>query len=171
MYKLGYTFDVGESIAPQSVTTAVTGKRVNLRDEQNINFVVHAGAAASGTDALTLAVNQHNAVSSGTTAGLPVSHYWLKSATPLTGTESWTLVSNLDGSGNPQATVALATALSTAQVIVVVEINTKDLTDGFDFASVSTSGTLAVARIVSSLAVPADLLTRRSPANVAPTLH
>jgi hypothetical protein len=165
MYKLGYNFDLGVMNAPVDLSGgAVTGKRVNLRNAQSVAFVVFKGAESTGTDDPVLTLNQWSVSTSGSASALNVDHYWAKSATALAGTESWSKVSMASG-----RTVTL-TGLATKQAIVVVEVNTKDLTDGFDYVSIDTADAGSTAQIGGILAILTDLTVRRDPANMAPTL-
>ena len=168
MYQLGYRFDLGDVIAPASLTTAVTGKRVMARNAQNVNFLVNVGAAGTGTEDLILKIQQFTAASSGTSANLVVDHVWVKAATALDGTETWTKVANAATDG----TITLVGATYAAkQLLVLVEVNTKDLTDGFDYCGLTMPNTtLANARVGAATAVLADLVTKRSPNNLQPTL-
>lgn len=168
MYKLGYTFDVGIGGATAALTGALTGKRVNLRNMQNLNFVALLTAAGTGTEDLVFKTQQFTASSSGTTANLVCDHAWVKANTTLDGTEQWVRVANAATDG----TFTLAGATYAAkQCIVLFEVNTKDLTDGFDYASLSTTSTLTNTRNGTILALPADLTVRRSPDKLAPTLY
>jgi hypothetical protein len=168
MYQLGKSFDAGDVIAPASLTTAVTGKRVMARNAQNVNFLIHVGAAGTGTEDLILKLQQFTASSSGTSAALVVDHVWVKAAAALAGTETWTKVANAATDG----TITLPGATYAAdELLIVAEINTKDLTDGFDYVGLTMPNTtLSNARVGSATAVLSDLTIRRSPANMAPTL-
>lgn len=176
MYELGYRFDLGPVIAPVDLSAAaVTGKRVMARNAQNVNFVVFKGAEA-GTDDPVLTFQQFTASSAGTTAALLIDHYWVKSANTLAGTETWTRVNNTSD-GNPytpgvntiNATLTL-TGLAGKQAIVVVEVNTKDLTDTFDYCSVNAAKAGTTAQLGGILTILGDLVTKRSPGNLQPTL-
>lgn len=168
MYKLGYTFDIGlGGWSADVATTAVTGKRVNVRDCQNLNFVAFLAAAGSGSEDLVFTLSQHTAVSAGTTAGLVVDHVWIKSATTLDGTETWSKVANAATDGTFTLTGATYAA---KQCIVVFEVNVKDLKDTtYDWASLSIADPGTGTRQTTILAVPADLQVRRSPANLKAT--
>lgn len=168
MYKLGYTFDVGEAIAPVSMTTAVTGKRVMARNARNVNFLINLGAAGTGVEDLILKLQQFTASSAGTSANLVVDHVWVKSATLLAGTESWVKVANAATDGT---ITLLGTTYAIKQLQVLIEVNTQDLTDGFDYAGLTMPNTTLVnARVGSVTALLADLNVRRSPDKLAPTL-
>src|SRR6202000_2455737 len=101
MYKLGYTFDLGPATVPVDLSGgATTGKRVNLRNAQNLNIVLFKGAEA-GTDDPVLTLNQWQASSGGSASALAVDHIWVKSATTLAGTEQWVNVANGTAGGRP----------------------------------------------------------------------
>lgn len=176
MYELGKGFDLGPVIAPVDLSAAaVTGKRVMARNAQNVNFVVFKGVEA-GTDDPVLTFQQFTAVSAGTTSALLIDHYWVKSAVTLAGTETWTRVNNTSdgnvytpGVNTINATVTL-TGLAGKQAIVVIEVNTKDLADGNDYCSVNTAKAGTTAQIGGILTVLGDLVTKRSPSNLQPTL-
>jgi hypothetical protein len=164
MYKLGYTFDIGPAIVPIDVSgAAATGKRVMARNAQNLNIVVFKGLEA-GTDDPVLTLNQWQAVSGGSAAALNVDHYWAKAAVTLVGTTTWSKVAMASG-----RTVTL-TSQAANQGIYVIEINTKDLTDGYDYVSVDTAKAGSTAQLGGILYILADLTVRRDPANLAATL-
>ena len=172
MYKLGYTFDIGIGAAPVDFNTAgATGKRVMLRNAQSVNFVCALAVAGGGTDDDVFTLSQHTAASAGTTAALKVDHVWVKAAVALAGTESWTKVAvGVAGVGSGTITLPGAT-YAADQVIMLVEVNTKDLTDGFDYASLSIADPGAGGtRVGTMLTVLTDLNVRRDPANLQPTL-
>lgn len=169
MYKLGYTFDLGIATAPVDFSAgATTGKRINLRNAQNLNIVVFKNAEATGTDDPVLTLNQWTVASSGSASALAVDHYWVKSATAMAGTEQWVNVAN--GTAGVGSRTVTLTGLATKQAIALIEVNTKDLADGFDYVSVDTADAGATAQVGGIFYVLADLMTRRSPANLAPTL-
>jgi hypothetical protein len=168
MLKLGYTVDFGEGVPPQDFHTgANTSKRLMLRNAQSALFLVHMNAAASGTDDLVFTLNEHTAASGGTTTALAaIATAWVKSATALAGTETWTKISQAAGS-----TLTLAGATyATKQLLCAVQINTKDVDDGYDYVSLSCAATAAVSRIGSITNVLTDLTIRRDPAQMAATL-
>lgn len=161
MYKLGYTFDVGVDIAPVDLSAAgVTGKRINLRAMQNLNVLIAKGAAASGTDPV-LTFNQWKVSSSGTAAAFNPDHFYKKTAATLLNSEQWANVAV--STTNGQVTL---TGEQGNQGLYLFEINTKDLTDGYDYVSVDTAKAGTVAQLAAILYIPADLVTRRGPVNM-----
>lgn len=168
MLKLGYTFDVGAVAAPVDLTTAgFTGLRVCLKNAQSCAFVIPVAAAGSGTEDLVFTLKEHNAASSGTTQNLPIiTTAWVKSATTLANTETWTKITQAAG-----ATLTLAGATYAAkQLILVVQVNTKDVDDGFDYVSLSVADPGTVSRLGAGLTLLSDLTVRRDPANLQPVL-
>lgn len=168
MLKLGYTWDAGEGVPPQDFHTgANTSKRLMLRNGQCGAFLVHMAAAASGTDDLVFTLNEHTAATSGTTTALAaITTAWVKSATTLAGTETWTKITQAAAS-----TLTLAGATyATKQLLLVVQINKTDMDAGYDYLSLSCAATAAVSRIGSITNLLTDLSVRRDPANLAATL-
>lgn len=168
MLKLGYALDFGEAVIPQDFHAgANTGKRLCLKNAQSCMFLVHMNAAASGTDDLVFTLNEHTLSSGGTTTALAnITTWWLKSATALAGTETWVKQTQAASSTFtiPGATYA------TKQVMAVLQVNTKDVDDTYDYVSLSCAATAAIARIGSITSLLTDLTVRRDPANLQPTL-
>lgn len=168
MYKLGYTFDIGPGVVPVDFHTGTnTGIRACLRNAQSVAFKVTMAAAASGTDDLVFTLNEHTAKTGGTTTALAnITTWWLKSATTLDGTQTWSKQTQSAGSTFtiPGATYA------TKQVLAVLQVNTKDLDDGYDYISLSCAATAAISRLGVIDTVLSDLETRRDPANMPATL-
>lgn len=170
MLKLGYTVDAGPGWAPVDLTTAgATGKRVMLRNAQSCIFLVDLAAAASGTEDVVFTLNEHNASTSGTTQAPTImpTVLWIKSATALAGTESW--VKQTTGFSTNTVTIAGAT-YAAKQVKAALQVNTKDLDDGFDYVSLSVGDPGSVSRLGSCSVLLTDLTVRRDPANLKPTL-
>src|SRR5689334_4118249 len=92
MLKLGYTWDTGVGAVPVDLTTAgATGARLALKNGRCGAFVVTLAAAASGTEDVVFTLKEHTASTSGTTTNLAnITTVWVKSATTLAGTETWT---------------------------------------------------------------------------------
>lgn len=167
MFKLGYTFDVGfVGTSADLSTTAITGKRTNVRNFNNPNFLVELGAAASGTANVVLTINQWQALSGGSAQPYVADHAWVKSATLLANTEPWTNVANAATDG----TLTLSGATyATKQVLALVELHVPSLLPGYDYVSVDIA-TVAVARTANIQMLAADLSERFSPANLQPLL-
>ncbi|HET9889653.1 MAG TPA: hypothetical protein VFQ42_04055 [Mycobacterium sp.] len=168
MYKLGNTLDFGPGVVPVDFHTATnTGIRANLRNAQSVIFKVSMAAAASGTDDLVFTLNEHTAKTGGTTTALAnITTWWLKSATTLDGTQTWTKQTQAAGS---TFTIPGA-SYATKQVIAALQVNTKDLDDTYDYVSLSCAATAAISRLGVIDTILTDLTVRRDPANLAATL-
>lgn len=163
MFKLGYTFDVGFVGASADLsTTAITGKRTNVRNFNNPNFLVELGAAASGNADVVLTINQWQAASGGSAQPYVADHAWVKGATLLLNSEQWVNVANALTDGTlhiPGATYA------TKQAIALVELHVPAMLPGYDYVSVDIA-TVAVARTANVQMLAADLSERFSPSNL-----
>lgn len=168
MLKLGYTVDIGPLWAPVDLTTAGgTGLRACLKNAQSCIFVVPVAAAASGTEDLVFTLKEHTAASAGTTQNFAnITTALVKSATLLAGTETWVAVTQA-----ASATLTLAGATYAAkQLVLAVQVNTKDLDEGFDYVSLSVADPGTVSRLGTGLTLLTDLVTKRDPTKLAATL-
>jgi hypothetical protein len=168
MLKLGYTVDIGPLWAPVDLTTAgATGLRVALKKGRSCIFVVQAAAAASGTEDLVFTLKEHTAATSGTTQNFAnITTAWVKSATTLAGTETWSKITQA-----ASATLTLAgTTYAAKQLILAVQVNAPDLDAGYDYVSLSVADPGAVSRLGGGVTLLTDLVERRDPANLVATL-
>ena len=174
MLKLGYTVDAGSITVPTDAHSgAITGKRVCLKNAQSCIFLVSMVAAGSGTDDVVLTLKEHTASSGGTTTNLNagtntngVTTWWLKFATTLAGTETWAKQTQSAG-----ATVTLPGATYAAdQALIAVQLNTKDIDDGYDYVSCSVGALATATRYMSITPLLTDLTVRRDPSLLAATL-
>lgn len=178
MEALGRLFDLGPVIAPVDFSGgAATGKRIAMQGGTGVSLVVFKNAEASGTDDPVLTIQEHKVSSSGSPLTLPVSHYYVKNATALAGTESWTKVWNTTdatdpalGTGTVNSTLTL-TGLATKQAIVVLEIGANHLDDGYNYVSVNTADAGSTAQIGGILAILHDLNVMRDPTLMRPSLY
>jgi hypothetical protein len=166
---LGAIFDVGTITVPtDAVAGAITGGRTRLRDATGVSFVVVATGAS--TDVLDLDLQEHNALTGGTSQDLDVaSYFFYKSATTLDGSEVWTR-----GTAAPSNPGSELTDIGAAsqQTLVVVEVRADQLSDGFGYVSLNvpdlgTNGTkhVAIVPILWGLKVqryPTSLLAPRT---------
>lgn len=173
MEALGRLFDVGLGWAPVDLDTAngATGKRINMQWHDAITFLVVIGAAASGTDDLTLDVQQHTAYTSGTSADLDstavstsygIDHWYIKSETLLDNDESWTRVTQAEAS---EVTLTGATYAAT-QKIVAIEVRASQLGDGYTHVSLNCAVTTSASQLGACLYLPHEMRYRRKPANL-----
>lgn len=161
MDALGRLIDINPGTVPVDLNTAgSTGLRTNMRDCTGITFVVLLGAAASGTEDVTLDLQQHTAFSGGTTQDLDiVKQYWVKSEATLDGDETWTKVTQAAAS---EVTLAGAT-YAQVQTLVVIEVDAAKLSDGFTHVSLNLTDPGSVARLGAVLAIRHELSVQRAP--------
>ncbi|MFD6620222.1 hypothetical protein ACFWFB_33820, partial [Streptomyces albidoflavus] len=155
--------------APADLSAAaVTGKRVKLRDCGGLTIVVVKGAGTAGDDP-TVTLRQHTAGTGGTTATLPViDHYYLKDATALAGTETWTRVTQ-----TAAATIADPGAAGTSaehQQILVIEVESEQLSDGYTHVSLDVADVGTNAQLGAVLYLRRDLSIERAPSAMVASL-
>lgn len=164
MRALGRQYDAAVVAPPTNAATAgITGRRVNVKGCSQVTFLVNAAAAASGTDALTLTLNQHTASTGGTTTAAAVIsdyHWKVAASTNMDGSETWARVTQATAS-----TVVIAGANATKEALVAVEVNVTSLAAGNQWVSLNVSQP-SVARTVAIEAVTADLVVQRKPVNL-----
>lgn len=163
---LGRLFDISTGIVPvDSQTAAMTGKRVSLKNAGGCTIVVFKAAGTANDDPV-LDLQQHTASSGGTTADLDIiDHYYIKQEATLDGDETWTRVTQTAASE-----VTLNSTSAETQMIVVIEVDARSLSDGYDYISLDIADTgSAGAQLISCLYLLRDLAVQRTPANlVAP---
>lgn len=167
MEALGRLFNIASAIAPVDLASgAVTGNRVHLKACQGVAFVYFADAGTAGED-VDLDVQEHNAASAGTSQDLDVVTRWFsKRETTLDNDEVWVKHTQTAGSE-----VDLGDDEGEAQVIAVVEVSAKSLSDGFEWVSVNTTDPGATAgKLGCVLAITYDLTDQRSPELLADLL-
>ncbi len=159
---LGRLFNVSAGAVPtDAVAGAITGNRVCLKDAGGVSFIVIA--AAGSTDRLDLDLQEHNAASGGTSQDLDIiTKAYYQTETTLDGDETWTEWS--------QSAASEVTDIGGAseQQLVVVEVRSEQLSDGFKWVSLNvpdlgTNGT----KFVAILNVLHDLNVMRKPTNLA----
>ena len=126
----------GEEVVPKSVidpvdwnTDAMTGGRVDMKDLEKVIFIIVLNSATSRT-AVTVDLDQHTVASSGTPAALSVSNkYYHKvgAATVFTKVEPTVAADTYD----------LTTLVGDNKAIVVMEVHSSDLTDGYRWVSMN----------------------------------
>lgn len=163
---LGRLFDISIGWTPvDSQTAAITGKRVSLRNAGGVTFVVNKAAGTANDDPV-FDLQQHTASSGGTTADLDiVATYWIKQETTLDGDETWTEVTQTAASE-----VTLNSTSAETEMLVVFEVDARQLSDGYDYVSLNCADTgSAGAQLMSCIYILRDLAVQRTPANlVAP---
>ncbi|KOV86067.1 MULTISPECIES: hypothetical protein [unclassified Streptomyces] len=169
MEALGRLVDVCIGAAPVDLSSAaVTGKRVSLKNCGGLTIVVFKGAGTAGDDP-TFTLKQHTANTGGTTSNLAIiDHYYLKSATTLAGTESWTRVSQ-----SAAATIADPGGAGTSaesQQIIAIEVDAAQLSDGYTHVSLDCADVGTNAQLGAILYLRRDLTVERAPASLAASL-
>ncbi|MEU2510561.1 hypothetical protein [Streptomyces syringium] len=163
---LGRLFDISAGIVPvDSQTAAMTGNRVSLKNAGGCTIVVYKAAGTANDDPV-LDLQQHTAASGGTTADLDIiDHYYIKQEATLDGDETWTRVTQ-----SAASEVTLNSTSAETQMIVVIEVDARSLSDGYDYISLDIADTgSAGAQLISCLYFLRDLAVQRTPANlVAP---
>lgn len=164
---LGRLVDISCGVAPVDLQTAQTGKRVSLRNAGGVTIVVAKAAGTAGDDP-TFTLKQHTAASGGTTANLAIiDHYYLKAEATLDGDETWTKKTQAAA-----ATIADPGGAGTSaeeQQLIVIEVDSKSLSDGYDYVSLDVADTGTNAQLGTVLYLLRDLAVQRTPANlVAP---
>ncbi len=173
MDALGRLFDIGAGVVPVDMNAGdgATGKRFAMSGCNAVTIVVFLGAAASGTDDVTIDVRQHTAYTSGTSNDLDpsgvsgsvgVTYYYIKAETALDNDETWTRVTQSEASE-----VVLAGATYAAQqCIVVIEVEASQLADGYTHISADVSYATNAVRVGAVLYLPHELRYQRKPANL-----
>jgi len=164
MEALGREVDFSVGIAPVDLSGAAnTGKRVSMKRNSGLMVVIFKGAASSGTDPV-VTFKEANAFTSGTSQNMasPPAYYWQKSAATLAGSETWTQVTATYSSG-----AVTLTSQEGDQGIYVFDILSEDLSAGFDFIECDIAKAGTVAQLGAVLYITHDLLSERSPANLA----
>lgn len=166
MEALGRLFDISTGIAPVDLSSAAaTGKRIHLKAGTGCTIVLFKGAGTAGDDP-TVTLKQHTAASSGTTSNLAIiDHYYLKNATTLAGSETWTKKTQAAA-----ATIADPGGAGTSaesQQIVAISVNASQLADGYGWISLDVADVGTNAQLGAVLYLLHDLTVQRTPENLA----
>lgn len=167
MEALGRLFNVAKVIAPVDLASgAQTGTRVHLKDCSGVAFIYFADAGTAGED-VDLDVQEHNAASAGTSRDLDVVTRWFsKRETTLDNDEIW-----VKHTQTAASEVDLGDDEGEQEVIAVIEVSTKSLSDGYEWVSVNTTDAGATAgKLGCVLAITYDLTAQRSPELLADLL-
>lgn len=174
MRGLGRLYDIGLGVAPVDMNAGdgATGKRISVMGSLSMDVVVILGAAASGTDDVTIDVQQHTAYTSGTSGDLDaaatsaltqpargITQYWIKSETALDNDEVWTRVTQSEAS---EITLAGAT-YAARECIVVFNVGPAQLGTGYTHLSVNVSYATNAVRTCTVLYLPVGLRSGARP--------
>lgn len=165
---LGRLFDLSIGWSPVDAQTAQTGKRVSLKNAGGCTIVVIKAAGTAGDDH-SYDLQQHTASSGGTTADLDIiSAYYLKDEATLDGDETWSRVTQTAASEITEAGGAGTSAEH--EQILVIEVDARQLSDGYDYISLNSGGEGSNAQLSTCLYILRDLAVQRTPANLAAPL-
>jgi len=139
-----------EEVVPKSIidpvdwnTTDMTGARVDMKDLEKVIFLVILNSATSRT-AVTLDFDQHTVASSGTPAALSHSNKYyhkLGAATVFTKVEPSSAADTYD----------LTSLVGDNKAILIFEVHSSDLTDGYRWVSLNAadSGAAGIGTVVA----------------------
>jgi hypothetical protein len=165
---LGNLFDLSVGVAPLDLQTARTGARVSLKNASAVTIVLFKGAGTAADDP-TVTLKQHTASSSGTSANLAIiDHYYLKNATTLAGTETWSRLTQTAAATIVDPGGAGTSAES--QQILAIEVRAEQLSDGYSYVSLDVADTGSNAQLGAVLYIVHNLEVKRKPANLAAAL-
>lgn len=157
MKGLGRLFDIGTGVAVVDIAGgAQTGMRCLFRNFETLTvvFFKEAGPAAEAT---TLTLQEHNALSAGTSQNLAViTEYYLKSEATLDNDEAWSRVTQA-------AAATITPAASDTQQILAFEVEAASLSDGFRYVSVSTADTTTAGQLGGILYIAHGLKIQKRP--------
>lgn len=168
MDALGRLFDVGLAWSPvDTQTAAITGKRIFIGDCGGITFLVNKAAGTANDDPV-FTVKQYTAYTGGTTADLAQITYWYaKQETALDNDETWTKTTQ-----SAAATVTGNATSAESQMLIVVEVDAAQLTDGYAWVGLDLADTGAAgAQLASAVYLKHDLHVQRAPANLPNLLN
>lgn len=167
MEGLGRLYDLGLICPPAATNGAVTGKRVHLKNAGGVDFVLVGGVATGGDD-LQLDVQQHTVGSGGSPIDLDkVTRYYYKTAVAMDNSETWTTVTQAAAS---EVAVDAAATTDIQQNILVVSIESTQLSDGYEWVSVNVPDLGAGDKTLTVIAIVRDLDIQRKPSNLAALL-
>lgn len=162
MDALGRLFDIGIGWAPVDLdtTNAATGLRMSMSGARGCTIV--AVTAAGGATAATFTLKQHTAYTGGTTADLAViTRYALKTETVLDNDEAWVVTTQAAA-----ATVALGTTDGDNEYILAIEVDARQMSDGYSHISLDFAATLGAPKLGTCLYLPHELRFQRKPARL-----
>lgn len=170
MYGLGRVFDIGLGWIPVDLDTAngATGKRIWMGNATGITFVVSVAVAASGSDDLTLDVQQATAYTGGTSGDLDcVTQWYVKSEVAQDNDETWVKVTQAAAS----ECVLLGATYATEQQLAVIYVGADQLSDGYAWVSLNAAITTSAVRLSSCIYLLHDLKVQRKPENLGNLLN
>lgn len=163
MDAVGRLVDAGLGCAPAATNGAVTGKRIHLKNCSAVTVFLIAGVATGGDD-LQLDLQQHTVSSGGTPADLDViTDYWIKSATEIDNSETWTHYTQAAAS---EIAVAASETTDVEQNILQFCVEASSLSDGYEWISVNVPDLGTGDKTLTVFYLPHDLNVQRAPHNL-----
>lgn len=166
MEGLGRLFNIGIGWSPVDLNTAdgATGKRIDMTMCDALTIVVIKAAGTAAQD-FAYTLRQHTAYTSGTSADLvAIDHYYLKDETALDNDEPWVKLTQ-----TLSASIAEAGAAGTSaehEQILVIEVDSATLTEGYSHVSLNAAATVANAQLATCIYLPHELRRQRKPPNL-----
>lgn len=160
MKALGRIIDIGSAFSPVDFNTsdAATGHRIHLRNYDGVAFVLFKGAGTAGADPV-VTVQEHTAATSGTSTDLAViTEFYKKEETALDGDEAWVLTSQAAA-----ATANMGATSAEQEGIYVIEVQSQQLSAGYEWVSFNIAATVANAQLVAGLYILYGLKIQREP--------
>lgn len=164
MKDLGYAFDLSVGINPVAdlAAGANTGKRIHMRNYDELGVLLFKNAASAGTDDVVITLQEHNANTGGTSQNLAaITSVYRKSVTsPLLGTEVWN-----EAVQAAAATYTIAGATFAGhQGLWFFQVNAASLSAGFEWLSVNIADPGSGGTILGGvLYIPSGLKIQRRP--------
>lgn len=163
MGKLGQDFDVLAGFTPVNMAAAAnSGHRVHMKNYGGLAIVFYKAAGGAG-EAPTIDVQEHDAATSGNSQDLDVvTTYYKKEEATLDGDEQWTKVTQ-----SAASEVTDADWDDANEVLVVIEVEAEDLSDGFEWLSADVADVGTTAQVGTLLYIGYDLKVQRAPEALA----
>lgn len=159
---LGRLIDIGSAIVPIDLAAgANTGHRLHMKNYGGV-AIVAAFNNGTAAEAPTFDLQEHDAATGGNSQDLDiVSTYYTKTEAALDGDEAWAKVTQVAASEVTDATWDDAN-----EGVVVFEVLSEQLSDGFEWVSVNVAD-VGTAQVGAVFYVMFDLKVQRAPENLA----
>lgn len=134
-HALGRLFDVSAVIALIDLDGGNrTGNRVHMKECAGVAFLIIADAGSANDD-LDFDLKEHNAASGGTSQDLDiVTDFFVKTETTLDGDETWSR--KTQSAASEVTDVGGAGTSAEEENLVIVEVRSDQLSDGFEWLSI-----------------------------------
>jgi hypothetical protein len=161
---LGRLYDLVGAFAPLDLQTARSGDYVSLKNCGGVDVLIYKGAGTDGDDpTFTLRQATDVAGTSVKDAAVITEYYEKEAATDLTGTGTWTRVTQ-----SAAATIAPGdpSAQDVAMYLFHVEASQLDLANGFDCIAVNSADVGTNAQLGTIVYILTDLRHKTVPQNL-----